>query len=393
MSTEESQSKIFKNMSVSQLKEYLQNRGVSVHGYLKPALVEIAIAVNKMMLPLNPNTKDKTTLENEKFYIDEMEIENPLYSKRNLVNDFTDSPPFGLYDIFNYLIYHSTEYDKQGLAAYKSFEEYRLFQDGYVESLLTETLLNARLHLYMGKVKPAMREKTDEGKPYYDCWFILEGKGASRGSVVKARCRCKGGRDGACKHIAAAMFSLEDLLNTSDKDSPTSAPCQWTKKPFVDSTPCDVKDLKIAHCDLPLKKPKIEHTYSEHISMDLRHHDDQVPPTSDALKQFTRSLEDSGYNVAILPILSKFYGEPDCKRKSKNDQKELKGTPQQLYSENGILKKKVNALGEYFGLEFLHKTSSDEIMAKLSHCQEEVDHVNDTTMKQWKCDGWYKEKE
>jgi hypothetical protein len=165
-------------MSVSQLKEYLQNRGVSVHGYLKPALVEIVIAVNKMMLPLNPNTKDKTTLENEKFYIDEMEIENPLNSKRNLVNDFTDSPPFGLYDIFNYLIYHSTEYDKQGLAAYKSFEEYRLFQDGYVESLLTETLLNARLHLYMGKVKPAMREKTDEGKPYYDCWFILEGKGA-----------------------------------------------------------------------------------------------------------------------------------------------------------------------------------------------------------------------
>ena len=25
---------------------------------------------------------------------------------------FTDSRPFGLYDIFNYLIYYSTEYDK-----------------------------------------------------------------------------------------------------------------------------------------------------------------------------------------------------------------------------------------------------------------------------------------
>jgi hypothetical protein len=35
------------------------------------------------------------------------------------------------------------------------------------------------VHLYMGKVKPAMKEKTDEGKLFYDCWFMLEGKGAN----------------------------------------------------------------------------------------------------------------------------------------------------------------------------------------------------------------------
>ena len=68
----------------------------------------------------------------------------------NLVNDFIDSPPFGLYDIFNFLICHSTSYDKQGLAAYKSFDVYRLFEDGYVESLLTKTLTNERLHVYVG---------------------------------------------------------------------------------------------------------------------------------------------------------------------------------------------------------------------------------------------------
>ena len=50
MSSEESESTMFKNMSVSQLKNYLQNRGISLHCYLKPALVEIAAAVNKMML-------------------------------------------------------------------------------------------------------------------------------------------------------------------------------------------------------------------------------------------------------------------------------------------------------------------------------------------------------
>jgi hypothetical protein len=77
-------------------------------------------------------------LENEKFYIDDMEVRNLFTSQHKLVNNLSDSPPFGLYDIFNYFIHHSTEYDKQDLAAYKSLNEYRLFQDGYVESLLTD---------------------------------------------------------------------------------------------------------------------------------------------------------------------------------------------------------------------------------------------------------------
>ena len=145
MSLKDSSPKDFKNMSVIQQKEYLQKRGVSVSAYLKPALVEIATAVNKMMLLLNPNFEEKNTLENEKFYIDGMEIKNPFTSSNNLVNNLADSPQFGLYHIFNYLIRQSTEYDKQGLAAYKSLEKHRLFQDGYVESLLTFVHTNVSL--------------------------------------------------------------------------------------------------------------------------------------------------------------------------------------------------------------------------------------------------------
>ena len=126
MSLKDSSPKDLNTMSVIQLKEYFQNCGVSVNGYLKPAQVEIATAVNKLMLPSNPNFEEKNMLENEKFYIDGMEIKNPFTSSNNLVNNFAHSPPFGLYDIFNYLICQSTEYHKQGLAAYKSLEEYRL---------------------------------------------------------------------------------------------------------------------------------------------------------------------------------------------------------------------------------------------------------------------------
>ena len=80
-----------------------------------------------------------------------MLIPNPFSLKT--VKQFTSSPPFGLYDIFNHLINHSTDYDKQGLAAYKSFDDYRLFTNGYVESL-TAQLNQEGVHVYVATVRP-----------------------------------------------------------------------------------------------------------------------------------------------------------------------------------------------------------------------------------------------
>ena len=95
-----------------------------------------------------------------------MLIPNPISPKT--VNKFTSSLPFGLYDIFNHFICHSTDYDKQELAAYKSFDDYRLFNDGYVESLLTAQLNQEGVYVYVAKVRPFMKIKTDEEKKYYD---------------------------------------------------------------------------------------------------------------------------------------------------------------------------------------------------------------------------------
>ena len=47
----------FKAMNVAELKKYLQDRGVSVSGYLKPSLVEIASAVERMVFPLTQTLK------------------------------------------------------------------------------------------------------------------------------------------------------------------------------------------------------------------------------------------------------------------------------------------------------------------------------------------------
>ena len=90
-----------------------------------------------------------------------MLIFNPFFLSAVSINA---SPPFELCDIFKYLIYHSTDYNKQGLAATKWFEDYRLFDDSYVESLLTSHLKYEGMHVYVANVRPFMKVKTDEGK-------------------------------------------------------------------------------------------------------------------------------------------------------------------------------------------------------------------------------------
>ena len=73
----------------------------------------------------------------------------------------------------------------------------------------------------------------------------MESRSANRRSVLSAYCKCKGGRDGGCKHIAAAMYSLQDMLKTRGEESVTSGLCQWIRKPLANVDPYEVKDLVI----------------------------------------------------------------------------------------------------------------------------------------------------
>ena len=116
-----------------------------------------------------------------------MLIRNPFSLKT--VKTSTRRRRLGCTIFFSYLIYHSTDYAKQGLAAYKSFENYRLLDNGYVKSLLTAQLNQEGVYIYAAKVRPFMKIETNEGKEHYDLWFILEDRGTNRGSVLhQARC-------------------------------------------------------------------------------------------------------------------------------------------------------------------------------------------------------------
>ena len=98
-----------------------------------------------------------------------------------------------------------------------------------------------------------MKDKTKDGKEFYNLWFVLEGKGSNRGSVLDSYCVCLGGSDGSCKHVGASLYySLDDLLNSKGEDSITSKPCQWILRPKPDTTPCELQDLGVKERDLKI---------------------------------------------------------------------------------------------------------------------------------------------
>ena len=383
---------MFKSMNVGAIKKYLQERGVTVNGYLKPALVEIASAVEKMVLPLDPNFERDNADNNIKgrLIIHDIQIEDPFSMKTK--NDLIESPPFGLYDIFNHLICHATDYDKQGLAAYKSYEDYRLFENGYVRSLETVTLKDAGVHVYVGKVQPSMRSKTDDGKEYYDLWFILEGKGPNKGSVIKAFCKCKGGRDGGCKHLAAAMYSLEAELNRLGKESVTSGPCLWVAKPQSNTEPCDVKDLEVVKIKPPAcKKRKRKYTWLQNIDFDPRNTKYRKVQSKEELASFTTKLSaidpESNYPkgaAVVLPLLKKLY-TPNAR--TDEHSKKLSIDSNIIPTQCGIMHEK---LRKY--LDENSQCSPENFLNTLSFTKKEIQMIDDVTVPQWQCKEWHMHK-
>ena len=380
----------FSSMNVAGLKKYLQERGITVHGYLKPALVTIACAVEKMMLPVDPNFERDDTEKNlkKRLIVHDVAVQDPFTLP--VRNNFINSPPFGLYDIFNHLIYHSADYDKQGLASYKSYDDYRLFDDGYVESLSITYLKECGVHVYVSKVNPTMRMKTDEGKEYYELWFILEGKGPNRGSVLEAFCKCTGGRDGGCKHIAAAMYSLEFLLNTEGKDSVTSGECLWKRRQQSNVKPCEVKDVNISKCEYgePSKKKRPNYVWLQNIDHDPREekfrkersHDDMVRFTKAMKKQVVSKIKDTTNGPAIFPLLRKLYLPDDVPKATTLNEMMM---PK---SAVGIMEKKEK---EFIQENTSTACSAEEFLRYLSFTGSEIADVESATIYQSENEQWF----
>jgi len=90
------------------LKQYLQERGATVSGYWQPLLVELANAVGRVQLPVDPDIVMTTDFQNvvSAFHLVSDKLKplgiNDPWSLQGFSQDLSDIPDFGPYDIFYY---------------------------------------------------------------------------------------------------------------------------------------------------------------------------------------------------------------------------------------------------------------------------------------------------
>ena len=105
----------------------------------------------------------------------------------------------------------------------------------------------------------------------------------------------------------AAMYALEDLLNTRGEDSVTSGPCVCVRRPRANTQACEVKHLVIEKGKKPShKRRKRKQVYSQNIETDVRAPEDTNPPDEEYLRKFTKRLCNLTSTPVILPLFKNF---------------------------------------------------------------------------------------
>ncbi|XP_028412514.1 uncharacterized protein LOC114535352 [Dendronephthya gigantea] len=294
----------FSAMRVKELKEYIQKRGVPVSTYKKQDLIQLAHSLHDMNAIVDPDFREDSIEQalNDRLTLPAGgNVPNPFKIK-NLSNDFSSLPNFGLMDIFNHLIMSCAEYDKDKLASWRSFEEYALCQNGHVQSMQNMVIFDkddSKYHLVTAQVIPTQKDSTPEGDKMYKLWYILKPNGA----IYSAFCNCKGGADQGCRHLGAALFELDDFLS-HERPSVTSLPAYWYPKRKPDTKPVPFMDMKMSHTP-GLHSNRVVTNYDESWidSFDPRPTKQRDDLPDEKQLEFAKQLKDIDKHSGILDYL------------------------------------------------------------------------------------------
>ena len=95
-----------------ELQAYLRARGVTVSGYNKATLREIAIAVEQLNLPVDPDFRQDSIYNDILCKLKKAGLPDTYPLKLDgYTSDFTHIPDFGLIDVLNYVIFNKSDYD------------------------------------------------------------------------------------------------------------------------------------------------------------------------------------------------------------------------------------------------------------------------------------------
>ncbi|KXJ12152.1 hypothetical protein AC249_AIPGENE28621 [Exaiptasia diaphana] len=238
----------FSTMKVDDLKIYLQDRGIqlSANGKVKrkAELVDLCCKAREMKQPkLLENVEDTEMAIKAKLKTTDGCLPDPR-KLNGWTYNFSSIPEFTFADLYTYLV-GNEDYNAENLRSFKSLLGFKLYQDGHVVDLMYCALLNKNFCLFKFSVKPTERSKTEEGNPFYKGFIVMK----KNGEIHSAFCQCKGGLDGYCRHVAAALFDINGTVANNVTATCTSGKCEWKRRCHKNEYAVRLKDLKFTKAE------------------------------------------------------------------------------------------------------------------------------------------------
>eukprot|EP00112_Aurelia_sp_Birch-Aquarium-sp1_P004784 Seg1542.8 transcript_id=Seg1542.8/GoldUCD/mRNA.D3Y31 product="U3 small nucleolar RNA-associated protein 21" protein_id=Seg1542.8/GoldUCD/D3Y31 len=148
-------------------------------------------------------------------------VETSIAAKEGWTRSLTLLPSFDSEKLTNKLIKNANTMPNSGTApkAYRNKKHgYRLWKEGYVRGVLVKPNIKAKKTLFIVRAKVHVSMKSC----HYDVYVHLD---QCDGEVLFAKCNCKAGQGGCCKHVAALLYALLDFINMDAKEVPKDLTC------------------------------------------------------------------------------------------------------------------------------------------------------------------------
>ena len=128
---------------------------------------------------------------------------------------------------------------------------YRLWKEGYVRNILVKPNVIARKVLFIAKAKVHASMKNISYTTYVHFDQTI-------GDILEAKCNCKAGQGGVCKHVAALLYSLLDYLHLGLKEIPPDITCtQVAQKWHVPSSANLTLTKAVKFTDITFEKAEV----------------------------------------------------------------------------------------------------------------------------------------
>ena len=225
----------FLDMSVEQLKYYLQQRGQTYSG-THASLAARALLAQEQGISIVPIADDiaKQLKSDYNAILSNHQLITDPFMESGWVDDVTLFPLTNIGQVFSYILSakaFSTEY----IGQYKVRKAFSFFMSGFVDKILVLPLQNGR-SLIKTNVLPSQRLNDDK----HNVWILF----SDIGDVLTACCTCTAGLCRCCNHVVAALYKIE-YANEKGLTKPTCTeiPCAWNSS-NKNPQPMKIKDMQ-----------------------------------------------------------------------------------------------------------------------------------------------------